>query len=86
MAGVGAQVIINTLLITYIYENALEYARVAVGTHGNGDSALEHVLQQTDSFQTDRFTACVGARYKQYAVLGVQINIQRHNLLVMTLK
>ena len=77
MTGVGAQVIINALLITYINEYALEYAGVAVGTHGHGYSALQHVLQQSHGLKTDGLTAGIGTRYKQYAVLCVQIYIKR---------
>ena len=53
MAGVGTQVIINALLIAYIYENALEYACVAVVAHGYGYTALQHVLQQSYGLEAD---------------------------------
>ena len=53
MAGVGGEVIINALLIADVYENAFEYARMAVGAHGYGNSALEHVLQQSYRLEAD---------------------------------
>ena len=44
MAGVGTQVIVNALLVADVYEYALEYAGMAVGAHGYGNSTLQHVL------------------------------------------
>ncbi len=56
---------------------------MTVGAHWYGNTALQHVLQQTYCLEAHGLTACVGARYEQYAVLGIQVDVKRNDCLVM---
>ena len=53
MARIRTQVVFYALFVTYIYKDVLEYSRLRTLAHRHGQTALEHVLQQTDGFQTD---------------------------------
>ena len=80
--GVGAEVVLDGLLVAYIYEDALEEARPAV-VQGDEQAALQHVLQQAHRLQAHGLAARVGARYDEDALLPVEGDVQGHHLLAV---
>jgi len=57
VAAVSAQVILNALFIADIYEYLTEYASPGSVGQGDGQSALQHVLQESYRFEADAFAA-----------------------------
>ena len=61
VGGVGRKVVLETLLVADVDEDVVEDAGAGVFSGGDGKSALEHVLEQSDGFETDGLAAGVGA-------------------------
>ena len=59
MRGVGTQVVLQTLFVAYVDHDVLEHARLRTLAHGDAQSALQHVLQQSHGLQTDRLSSGV---------------------------
>ena len=60
---VGTQIIFNRLLITNIDKDAAEYTGMTTFVQGNQHTALQHILQQTDCFQTDGLTSGIRSHH-----------------------
>ena len=67
MRTVGAQIVLDALLVADIDKQALEDSGFRLFVKRDRDAALKHVLQQPDRFQTDRFTTGVRAGNDQQA-------------------
>lgn len=61
VGGVGRKVVLETLLVADVDEDVVEDTGARVFSGGDGKSALEHVLEQSDGFETDGLTPGVGA-------------------------
>ena len=79
VAGIGAEVVFDTLLVADVDEEVVEDARCAVGMYGDGEAALQHILQQTHSFQTDRLAASVGSRDEKDALAIFQLDVEGYD-------
>ena len=51
--------------------------------HGDAQPALEHVLKQTDSLQTDRFSAGIGAGDDEDALALGQCDVEWYDFLAL---
>ena len=59
MRGVGTEVVLQTLFVAYVDHDVLEHARLRTLAHGDAQSALQHVLQQSHGLQTYRLSSGV---------------------------
>ena len=76
VGGVGAQVVLQALLVADVHHDVVEEARLGTIAHGDGEAHLEHVLEQADRLQTHRLAACVGSGDDQDAALARQRDLQ----------
>ena len=61
MRRVGRKIVFQTLFVADVDENVVENAGAGIFAGRNGQTALEHVLEQSDGFEADGFTTGVGA-------------------------
>ena len=80
---VGTQIIFNRLLITNIDKDATEYTGMTTFVQGNQHAALQHILQQTDCFQTDGLTSGIRSGYNKDTLFLIELYIQWYNFLSM---
>jgi hypothetical protein len=80
MGAIGTQVVVERLVVTDIDKYFVKNANNTVKVQRNWNTALDGVLQQSDRFETDRFTSGVGSGYKQNSVILGQFNVERNNL------
>ena len=83
---VGREVVLDALLVADVYQDVMEKSAGASVADRYGQTALEHVLQQSGGLQTDRLTTCVRTRDDQDALLLSQRDLQRHHLLALLLQ
>ncbi len=83
---VSRQVVFDGLFIANIDKNVVEYAYAGIFFDRYRQAALNHILQQTDGFEANRFSPGIGTGDNEYAVLSVQCNIQRHYLTILFLQ
>ncbi len=83
MAGVGAQVVFDALLVADVDEDAAEDAGARVFADGDGQSALHHVLDEAHGLQAHRLASGVGAGDDEDALAAVQFDVERHGLLAV---
>ena len=60
MTGIGGQVVLDALFVTDINHDILEDAAGGTVANGNGQSALQHILQQSNGLQAHGFTTGIG--------------------------
>ena len=84
MAGIGAQVILQTLLVADVNEQAVEDAHLGILAYRYGQAALNHVLQQSGCLQANGFSPGVGAGDKQYAFVASYGYVERIHLFAVT--
>ena len=53
---IGTQVVLYRLLITNVNKDTTENSRMAAFVHRNRQTTLQHILKQTNRFQTDRLS------------------------------
>ena len=80
---VGTQIIFNRLLITNIDKDAAEYTGMTTFVQGNQHTALQHILQQTDCFQTDGLTSGIRSGYNKDTLFLIELYIQWYDFLSM---
>ena len=83
VARVGTQVILNALLVADINEKTSEDTGLAAFVHGDKQTALQHILQKTCSFETHRLTTGIRARDEQYAAVAIEFNVECRHLAAM---
>ena len=83
VTAVGAEVVLDALLIADINEYAVEDTCYACPLQGNVHAALQHVLQEADSLQTHRFASGIRARNDEYSLFAAQLDVERYHLLSM---
>lgn len=76
VGGVGAQVVLQALLVADVHHDVVEEARLGTIAHGDGEAHLEHVLEQADRLQAHRLAARVGSGDDQNAALARQRDLQ----------
>ena len=59
MGRIGGKVILQTLFVADVDEDAAEDAEHAALGNRDGHSALEHILQQACGLQADRLATCI---------------------------
>ena len=65
MARVGREVVLDALFVADVDHDVLEDASRRSVADGDGESALQHILQQSDRLQAYRLSAGIRARYYQ---------------------
>ena len=80
MAAVGTQVVLDALLVADVDEDLAEDASPGAVGQGNGQSALQHVLQQANSLEADTLAACIRSADDEDALPPGQRDAERHNL------
>ena len=83
VAAVGAQVVLDALLVTDVDENIAEQSHVGIVTQRGQQAALHHVLHHTHRLEAHRLAAGIGPRNDQDAVFFVQIDIEGHDFLTL---
>ena len=78
MGAVGTQVVFNRLFVADVYQDMAEDSEAAGFIDGDGQAALEHVLQQTGSLQADGFSSGVGTGNQDDALFFVDFYVQRN--------
>ena len=68
--AIGAEVVIYALLVADVDVEPLEDPCLGVILHGDGQSALQEVLQQAHGLEADRLPPSVGPRDEQDARIG----------------
>src|SRR5664280_2964870 len=76
---IRTQIIINTLFITNIDQYIFKNACFSSFSNRYCQSALKHILKQSDRFETYRFPSGVGTRNKQYSVFLIELNFEGDN-------
>ena len=74
--AVGAEIVFDALFVADIDEDTLEDARARVLVERNGDAALEHVLQQSDGLQADRFPSSVRPGDDEQSAVAVEREVK----------
>ena len=59
---VGGEVVFDALLVADVYHYVTEGATGATVAHWDGESALQHILQQADGLETDGFAPGIRTR------------------------
>ena len=59
---VGGEVVFDALLVADVNHYVTEGATGATVAHWDGESALQHILQQSDGLQADGFASCIRTR------------------------
>ena len=59
---VGGEVVFDALLVANVYHYVTEGATGATVAHWDGESTLQHILQQSDGLQANGFTSCIRTR------------------------
>ena len=70
--GIGAEVVLEGLVIPYAHGYPFEYGQFRGLGGGYQHPPLEHILKQAYGLQADGFSAGVGAGYKQYVLGGIE--------------
>ena len=83
MRTVCTEVVFYRLFVADVDEDVVENTCVGVFIHGNEQSALQHVLQQSGCFETNRFSSGIGPGDKQYALFGSEAYVKGDDLLVL---
>ena len=83
---VGREVVLYALLVADVDHYVAEDAHLRSFAHGDGQSALQHVLQQTHRLQAHRLAAGVRTRYNQYVAVARQHDVERHDRLLLLLQ
>ena len=86
MGGVGGEVVLETLLVADVDEDVVEDTGAGVFAGGDGKSALEHVLEQADGFETDGLAAGVGAGDEEQASAIAEGDVEGNHLLAVALE
>ena len=86
MAAIGTQVVLYALLVADIYKDVLEDAALRVFAHRNGQSALQHILQQTYCLQAYTLSAGIRTADDEDALFLVQFYLEWDNLLSLFLQ
>ena len=86
VAAIGTQVVLDALLVTDVDKDVTEQSHVGIVAQCGQQSALHHVLHDSYGLETYRFAAGIGSRNDKYAVLLVQGDVQRHDLLALGTK
>ena len=79
MRRIGREVILQALLVADVNHHIFKYTAAAARPHGDAQSGLQHILQQSDGLQTHRLTAGVGTGDNQHALLGLQHDVEGHD-------
>ena len=74
------------MFISDVDKQVFEQSRFRAFIYRNQQTALQHILQQTDRFQANRFTSRVRSGNYQQTLFLFQENIQRDDLLVLSLQ
>ena len=59
MGGIGTEVVLQTLFVANVYHKVIEDAYLRAVANGNGQSALEHILQQCHRLEAHALSAGV---------------------------
>ena len=86
MGAAGAEVVLNGLLVANVDEDMLEQAHVGGALHGDEESALHHVLQETHALEAYGLAAGVGTGDEQDALVGFQGDVERYHLFAVFLQ
>ena len=81
VGGVGAEVVVDGLLVADVDEEVVEDAEFGGFAAGDEEAALEHILDESDGLEADGFAACVGAGDDEDAVGVVEVEAEGDNLL-----
>ena len=77
--AVGAQVVLEVLVVADAHDDAVEDRELGALGGGNEHAPLEHVLEESDRLQADGLAAGVGAGDEQDALLRGQRDGERHD-------
>ena len=83
VAAVGTQVVLDALLVTDVDKDVIEQPHVGIVAQSGQQATLHHVLHHAHGLETHRLAAGIWARDDQDAVLLVQGDVQRHDLLAL---
>lgn len=86
MRRVGRKIVFQTLFVADVDENIVENAGAGIFAGRNGQTALEHVLEQSDGFEADGFTTGVGAGNEEQAGTVAERDVERIHLLPVALE
>ena len=74
------------MLVAYVYHHVAEHACFGAFAHGDGESALQHVLQQTHCLEAHRLAAGIGTRYYEDVTVACQCDVEWYDGLVLLLQ
>ena len=83
VARIGAQVVGNALFVTDVNHDMGKDARRGAVGHGYGQTALDHILQQSHTLQANRLAAGIGSGDDEDAALGRETDVERHHALAL---
>ena len=83
MRRVCGEIVLNALLVTDVNHDVGEYSHLRTLTHRYGQTALQHILQQTNRLQTHRFTSGVRTGDDEDVTVAGQCYVERNGGLVL---
>ena len=86
MTRIGREVVLNTLLVADVYQDMVEESCGASVADGYGQTALEHILQESHRLQTHRLATRIRPRDNQESFLLGEDDIQWHHVLSLLLQ
>lgn len=79
MGGIGTEVVLQTLFVANVYHKVIEDAYLRAVANGNGQSALEHILQQCHRLEAHALSAGVRSGDDKDALVGSQHDVEWHD-------
>ena len=84
MRTVCAKIVFDRLVIAYVYEYVIEYTDMGIFIDGGKNTALSHILNDSNRLQAHRFTTCVRTGDDENAVFPVKFYIKRYDFLTLS--